>query len=152
MERVLTAARAKCEAVSRRRSGVVIAADTIVVIDGGVLGKPESREHAASMIRQLSGRTHDVITGLHVMSTETGAQRAACERTTVHFRRLTVEEIEWYLDTEEYRDKAGAYAIQGRAALFVDWLHGDYYNVMGLPLCRLGLLLREIGVRLQSGM
>jgi len=151
MERVIAAARAKCEAVSRRRSGVVIAADTVVVIDGTVLGKPGSREDAGEMIRRLSGRTHDVITGIYVLSTESGARRAACERTTVHFRRLTVEEIEWYLDTGEYRDKAGGYAIQGCAALFVDWLHGDYYNVMGLPLCRLGLLLREIGVRWQTG-
>ncbi len=143
--RVAEAARRKAHDVAARASGLVIAADTIVVRRSHVLGKPASRNEAADMLRRLSGRTHDVYTGLCLVATERGAERTAVERTRVHFRTLTESEISAYLDCGEYADKAGAYAIQGRAAGFVDRICGDYTSVMGLPVSRLTLLLRELG-------
>jgi septum formation protein len=148
VERAIGTARAKACAVGRTERGVIIGADTIVVVGGDVLGKPATRDQAKEMLRRLSGRPHSVFTGLCVWDTETGAERTHCEETRVTFRALDEEEIEAYLDTDEYRDKAGAYAIQGVAAKFVSGIDGDYTNVMGLPLCRLTLLLRDVGVRL----
>ncbi len=146
-ERVLGAARAKAHDVASRRPGVVIGADTVVVLDGDVLGKPGSRLEARRMLERLSGREHTVVTGVCVLSTWTGEERVAVEETIVRFRRLSADEIERYVKTGECDDKAGAYAIQGRAGLFVDRICGDVFNVIGLPLCRLVLLLREAGVR-----
>ena len=146
-ERVLKGACAKAQAVSIDHQGVIIAADTLVVVDEVVLGKPESRDDARRMLEALSGREHSVFTGLCVLSTTSGEERSAVERTFVQFRDLEADEIEAYIQSGEPDDKAGGYAIQGRAALFVERIRGDYFNVMGLPLCRLGLLLREVGVR-----
>ena len=98
------------------------------------------------MLEALSGREHTVITGLCIVRTDPVVERTAVERTAVHFRPLLPAEIDAYLASGEYADKAGAYGIQGRAAAFVDEIRGDYYNVMGLPICRLTLLLREVGV------
>ena len=95
----------------------------------------------------LSGRSHDVLTGLCVLGTDS-EPHLWCERTKVWFRDLSEREMERYLDTEEYIDKAGAYAIQGVAAAFITGIEGDYFNVVGLPLCRLVLLLREVGLDL----
>jgi septum formation protein len=145
-EHVVETATEKARAVEGRCEGVVVAADTVILVDGQVLGKPASREDARRILTLLSEREHEVVTGMCVRVTATGEERTACERTIVHFRALDLAEIEVYLDSEEYRDKAGAYAIQGRAAAFVDRICGDYYNVMGLPICRLVLLLREAGV------
>ena len=146
-ERVLTGARAKVHDVSTHHQGVIIGADTLVVVDGAVLGKPMSRDDARRMLETLSGREHSVLTGLCVISTTSGEERSAVEETLVRFRELTSDEIEAYLASGEPDDKAGAYAIQGRAALFVERICGDFTNVVGLPLCRLGLFLREVGVR-----
>ncbi len=147
-ERVVSIARAKAERIAKRHHGVVIGADTIVAIDDEILGKPATRAAARGMLKRLSGRTHRVLTGLHVVSTFTGESREACEATEVRFRALSDEEIEWYLDTGEYTDKAGGYGIQGKGALLVAGIRGDYFNVMGLPLCRLYLMLRALGYRL----
>ena len=141
------AALAKARSVASRNPGVIIGADTIVLLDGRILGKPRSKEEAREMLSQLSGRDHAVLTGLCVISTWTGEERSVCERTTVRFRRLPPDEIEAYLESGEYLGKAGAYGIQGRAGAFVTGIEGDYHNVMGLPLCRLVLLLREMGIR-----
>ena len=119
---------------------IVIAADTIVYLDGVILGKPKDTADAARMLAALSGREHTVYTG--------DETRQAAEHTAVRFRTLTPEEIARYIATGEPMDKAGAYGIQGRGALFVEHLDGDYFNVMGLPLCRLGQLLNELGVEL----
>jgi septum formation protein len=143
--RALEAARRKARDIACRESGLVIGADTIVVRQSLVFGKPTSRDDAADMLRRLSGRSHDVLTGLCVIATERNDERTAIERTRVHFRVLSEREISSYLDFGEYADKAGAYAIQGRAAAFVDRIRGDYTNVMGLPVSRLTLLLRELG-------
>jgi len=146
--RAVEAARAKASAVGAVERGVILGADTVVAVDGRVLGKPGSREEARGMIAQLAGRRHSVYTGLCVRRTDSGEEWTACEETRVTFRRLEADEIEAYLDTGEYSDKAGGYALQGRAAKFVAGIEGDYTNVIGLPLCRVTLLLREVGVRL----
>ena len=125
---------------------IIIAADTIVNLDGAILGKPHDHDDAVRMLTDLSGREHIVYTGVAVLYS--GETRQAAERTAVRFRTLTPEEIERYIATGEPMDKGGAYGIQGRGALFVEHLDGDYFNVMGLPLCRLGQLLNELGVEL----
>ena len=150
-EQVIHLARAKARDVARKHKGIVIGADTVVALDGEVLGKPRSRDEARSMLGRLSGREHVVLTGLCVLSTGERKEAEACERTAVRFRALDDGEIEAYLDSGEYADKAGAYAIQGRGALLVEGITGDFWNVMGLPLTRLYLLLRGLGVSFVEG-
>lgn len=138
----------KARAVARRhRNAVVIAADTIGVLKGKVIGKPKSAADARRMLRSLSGKTHLVITGFTVY--DTGARRIATKavETRVHFRRLTTAEIDAYVATGEPLDKAGAYGIQERGAVFVDRIDGDYFNVIGLPLCVLVETLKKLGVK-----
>ncbi len=132
----------KAMAVERSGSDVVVAADTIVVCDGRVLGKPRDEAQARAMLTLLSGRDHQVMTGMTVLR----GQRAITSTTVtdIHFRALSRKEIEDYVATGEPMDKAGAYGIQGGAALFADRLVGDYYNVMGLPVCRLSQDLKQI--------
>ena len=125
---------------------VVIGADTIVVLDGQVLGKPKDKADAKRMLSALSGRAHTVFTGVTVIRGETVLRHA--ERTEVHFRALTEAEIDAYIATGEPMDKAGAYGAQGYASLFVEKLEGDFFNVMGLPLCALGNLLKRLDVSL----
>ena len=132
----------KALAVDREQGDVVIAADTIVVCQGRVLGKPHSEEEAMEMLRLLSGRDHQVMTGVTVLQGERA--EVFTEVTDLHFRTLTEREMLRYVRTGEPMDKAGAYGIQGGAALFCTRLVGDYYNVMGLPVCRLGEVLREM--------
>ena len=146
--RVLALARKKVLAVAQREEGLIIGADTLVLVDGESLGKPDSREHAKRTLTRLSGREHSVLTGLYLLKTATQEDLEACEETTVRFHPLDDAEIEAYLETEEYRDKAGAYAIQGKAALFIDEIRGDFFNVVGLPLGRLSILLKALGVTL----
>ena len=121
---------------------IVIGADTVVVLDGQVLGKPKDACDARQMLRSLSGRTHQVMTGVCLRRAEQVLTHT--EVTQVTFRPLTEKEIEAYVATGEPMDKAGAYGIQGGAARFVEGIVGDYYNVMGLPVCRLGQLLEKI--------
>jgi septum formation protein len=146
--RVLSLARKKVLEVAKHEEGIIIGADTLVLIDGEALGKPRSREHAKAMLKRLSGREHVVLTGLYVLKTVTHEDREACEETVVRFRWLDDAEVEAYLETEEYLGKAGAYAIQGRAGLFIEEIRGDFSNVVGLPLCRLSCLLKEFGATL----
>ena len=132
----------KALAVERGPEDVVIAADTIVVCGGKVLGKPHSREEAIEMLNLLSGREHQVMTGCTVLCGD--RRETFTEVTTLHFRPLSDGEIQRYVDSGEPMDKAGAYGIQGGAALFCTGIQGDYYNVMGLPVCRLGMVLRQM--------
>ena len=125
---------------------VVIAADTVVEIDGEILGKPGTPARAEEMLRRLSGREHRVWSGLCVRRGE--KILSGREATSVHFRKLTDEEIRAYVATGEPMDKAGAYGYQDRAGLFVERIEGDYFNVVGLPLERLGRMLGEVGVSL----
>jgi septum formation protein len=140
----------KAAAVERDGDDVVIAADTIVVCDGRVLGKPRDEEDAVATLRLLSGREHQVMTGVTVLRGEKST--TFTEVTDILFRELTEKEIRAYVATGEPMDKAGSYGIQGGAALFCRHMVGDYYNVMGLPVCRLGLALREIAPELMGDM
>lgn len=123
---------------------LVIAADTIVALDGAVMGKPHSREEAMEMLQRLSGNTHEVYTGFTLQ--RGGQVLTQVERTAVTFRALTKGEIAAYVDTGEPMDKAGAYGIQGLGSMLVQGIQGDYFNVMGLPVCALGMALRDFGV------
>ena len=139
---VARVSRAKALATAREPEDVVIAADTIVVCDGLVLGKPRSAADACRMLKLLSGRDHQVMTGCTVVCGE--RSETFTEITHLHFRPLSQQEIDAYVATGESMDKAGAYGIQGGAALFCQRMEGDYYNVMGLPVCRLGQCLRRL--------
>ena len=147
-EEVARVSRCKALAVPRGDDAVVVAADTIVVCQGKVLGKPHDPEEAERMLRLLSGRDHQVMTGVTVLR---GKQELVfTEITDLHFRELTDREIDRYVRSGEPMDKAGAYGIQGGAALFCDRMVGDYYNVMGLPVCRLGQVLRQLAPELMG--
>ena len=139
---VARVSRCKALAVSREPEDVLVAADTIVVCQGKVLGKPRSREEAVRMLSMLSGRDHQVMTGVTVLCGD--RETVFTEVTDLHFRELSEREILRYVRSGEPMDKAGAYGIQGGAALFCSRLSGDYYNVMGLPVCRLGQVLRQM--------
>lgn len=135
-----------CTIAAEAPDALVVAADTIVLIDGQVLGKPHSTRHAAEMLRLLSGRTHEVVTALTVCQGQT--IRSVTDITRVTFRPLTDAEIAAYIATGEPMDKAGSYGIQGYGSMFVSHLDGDYFSVMGLPLCPLCTLLRDFGVKI----
>ena len=141
-DEVARVSRLKAEAIHRVPEDIVVAADTIVVCQGKTLGKPHSEAEAAEMLRLLSGRDHQVMTGMTVLR---GEKAVTCtEVTDIHFRVLSDKEIANYIATGEPMDKAGSYGIQGGAALFAERMVGDYYNVMGLPVCRLYQILAEI--------
>lgn len=136
----------KAAAIARKDTDLVIAADTIVVCDGQVLGKPKDEDDAFRMLRLLSGRAHQVMTGLTVMYADRVISHT--EITHIHFRPLSDGEIRAYIRTGDPMDKAGSYGIQSGAALFADRLEGDYFNVVGLPVCRLGMILKELAPEL----
>ena len=141
-DEVARVSRCKALAVPREKDDVVIAADTIVVCQGKVLGKPRSQQQAYEMLELLSGRDHQVMTGVTVLCGD--KEEVFTEVTDLHFRPLSHREIENYIRTGEPMDKAGSYGIQGGAALFCEKMAGDYYNVMGLPVCRLGQVLKKL--------
>ena len=143
-------AREKASVVATREPDVVtIAADTIVVVNREVLGKPRDFEDARRMLEMLSGREHTVITAVAVARGR--KLRSAIEEVKVKFRRLRDDEIDAYIATGEPMDKAGAYGIQGFGATIVECVNGDYFAVMGLPLARVVMLLRDLGVRYRFG-
>lgn len=127
---------------------LVIGADTIVVAGGRFLGKPADAAEARSMLRMLSGRRHHVVTGVALVRREPALRSVDASVTAVSFRGLNDEEIDRYVASGEPLDKAGAYGIQGRAALFVERIEGDYFTVVGLPLTILGRMLAQAGVAL----
>ena len=147
-EAVALVSRRKAEAVPRQADDLVIAADTIVVLGEEILGKPKDPADARRMLHLLSGRDHQVMTGMTLLRGETAM--VCTEITDIHFRPLSDREIDAYIRTGEPMDKAGSYGIQGGAALFAERLVGDYYNVMGLPVCRLGQLLRQLAPELME--
>lgn len=139
---VALVSRRKAEAIERNTDDIIIAADTIVVCDGEILGKPQSEADAFRMLKLLSGRSHQVMTGLTVIRGDRCI--SGTEITDVVFRELSDSEIRRYIATNEPMDKAGSYGIQGGASLFVEKISGDYFNVVGLPVCRLGLVLQQL--------
>jgi septum formation protein len=146
-ELVRRLANRKAELVAARTVGpaIVIAADTVVVVEGHILGKPRSADDARHMLERLSGRSHAVTTGVSLMRLPDTESREFVESTLVHFNRLSANEITRYLATEEPHDKAGAYAIQGRAGRYIPRIEGCYFNVVGLPLSRVLTELHELG-------
>lgn len=147
-QEIMRISRSKALAVQGQCSpgDVIVAADTMVCIDGRRLGKPKNADDAFAMLQMLSGREHQVMSGLAVVQNE--RVETATEITTLEFRPLSDGEIAAYIATGEPMDKAGAYGIQGKAAMFARKICGDYYNVMGLPVCRLTTMLRRFGVKL----
>ena len=138
-----------CAIAERERHAIVIGADTIVVVDGDILGKPRDEQEAAAMLRRLSGRGHVVLTAVAVA--RGGVVESAVESVDVRFRELSDEEIARYIATREPMDKAGAYGIQGYGATIVDRIDGDYFAVMGLALGRMVRLLESVGVEYRFG-
>lgn len=139
-------ARLKASAVARELpDGLVLGADTVVVLGREIMGQPDNRDEAAQMLRDLSGRSHEVVTGVCLIDVGTGDIDEGYEITKVRFKPLTEQEIAWYVDSGEPMDKAGAYGIQGRAGLFVEGIEGCYFNVVGLPLHRVYRMLKNAG-------
>ena len=145
-DEVARVSRLKAEAIPREPEDVVIAADTIVVCQGRILGKPWNEADAVAMLQLLSGRDHQVMTGMTVLRGDRIISHT--EVTDIHFRPLSDDEIRAYVASGEPMDKAGSYGIQGGAALFCEKMSGDYYNVVGLPVCKLGMMLKEIAPEL----
>src|SRR5580658_10048433 len=140
-------ANAKAELAAARAVGpaIVLAADTVVTLDGRIFGKPRSADDARHMLENLSGRTHAVVTGVTLIRLPDAERRTFVESTLVHLAQLSAEEITRYLATEEPHDKAGAYAIQGRAGRYIPRIEGDYFNIVGLPLSRVTQALADLG-------
>ena len=138
---------AKAELVAARAVGpaIIIAADTVVCLDGRIFGKPRSSDDARQMLDRLSGRTHTVLTGVTLIRLPDTERRSFVETTLVHFNELADEEISRYLASDEPRDKAGAYAIQGRGGRYIPRIEGCYFNVVGLPLAHVTRALAELG-------
>ncbi len=141
----LSAAKAR-ETAARHPGDLVIGADTVVELDGAILGKPHNEDDAFRMLRALSGREHRVYTGVTLARDDTLLTET--EMTRVYFRDMSDREIRAYIASGEPMDKAGAYGYQGLAGVFVERIDGDYFNVVGLPLCRLGRMLEKLGVTL----
>ena len=140
--RVQMLALRKAEAIGSQKDAIVIGADTLVYVEGEILGKPRDREDAARMLRLLSGRMHQVYTGVALLC---GQQRKVFfEKTDVYFTSISEEELQSYLNQAHYLDKAGAYAIQSEAAKFISRIDGCYYNVMGLPVSKLYAALKQL--------
>lgn len=142
---VIETARMKVNAVSAAFSqGLVLGVDTAVYFNGSILGKPATPVEARRFIQRLSGNRHQVFSGITLKNVATGKYYSGCSVTDVYFYRLTPDEMTLYVESGEWRDKAGGYAVQGKAALFIARLEGSYYNVMGLPVEELYRLLLKI--------
>lgn len=134
----------KCmDIASKNENNLVIGADTIVVLDGTILGKPKDKEDAINMIKKLSGRVHQVITGISLINLDANKKIIDYVVSNVKFKDLSHEDIIDYIQTNESLDKAGAYGIQGYGALLVEEIQGDYFNIVGLPISRLSDLLKK---------
>ena len=137
----------KAEAVARRhRDAIIIAADTFIVFRDKLLGKPHTETEALKMLKMLNGRAHTVITGFTIIESGGNKISSRSVETKVYFKKLGIEEIKAYVRSKEPLDKAGAYAIQGLGAVFIEKIEGDFFNVMGLPLCALSEGLKKFGI------
>ncbi|MEE8330035.1 MAG: nucleoside triphosphate pyrophosphatase [Thermodesulfovibrionia bacterium] len=138
--------RRKAESVAHKyRNAIIIAADTFIVFKNRLLGKAHTGKEAEKMLKMLNGKAHSVITGFTIMDTGSSKILSRSVETKVYFRKLGREEIRAYVRSKEPLGKAGAYAIQGLAAVFIDKIEGDFFNVMGLPLCALTKSLKKFG-------
>jgi len=134
------------DVAGRHKDSIIISADTIVAVDNEVFGKPKTPEKAKYMLRKLSDRPHSVITGFTIIDTKTNKQISKSIETKVYFKNLSEQEIDSYIATGEPLDKGGGYAIQGKAALFVEKIEGDYFNIVGLPILALAEELRNFDI------
>ncbi len=131
---------------NKHKNAIVIAADTFIVLEGKIVGKPQTEVEAKKMLRAISGKSHSVITGFTIIDTDKNKSLSRAVETKVYIRRLTMAEIDAYVESKEPLDKAGAYAIQGLGSVIVEKIEGDYFNVMGLPLSALTESLKEFGI------
>lgn len=128
----------------------IVGADTVVVVDGKILGKPKDEKEVFSMLKSLSGRSHEVITAFSFININKNISYSDYEITKVYFKNLTDDEINWYINTKEPMDKAGAYGIQGKGAFFVEKIEGDFFSVMGFPLGKFVRFLNKTGFNLNN--
>ena len=128
----------------------IVGADTVVVVDRKILGKPKDEKEAFSMLKSLSGRSHEVITAFSFININKNISYSDYEITKVYFKNLTDDEINWYINTKEPMDKAGAYGIQGKGAFFVEKIEGDFFSVMGFPLGKFVRFLNKTGFNLND--
>lgn len=144
VEAVCEISKRKAKKIAERHADdeIVISADTVVVIDGRIIGKPKDKQDAFNILKSLSGRTHEVYTGFTVCGK--GVLKTDFEVTKVHFKNLCDEDIKRYIETGEPMDKAGAYGIQQKGNLFVEYIHGDYYNVVGFPISKICVTIKEL--------
>jgi septum formation protein len=138
--------RKACKISKKYSNAVIIAADTLVVLNNKIIGKPKNPKDAAKILNKLSGKAHSVITAFTIIDTKTNKSVTKSVETKVFMKKLTEEEIKYYVNTEEPSDKAGAYAIQGFGGIFIEKIDGDYYNVVGLPLTALIRELKKFGI------
>ncbi len=139
----------KAEDVAKRhKNAIIVSADTITAVGGEVFGKPKTAERAKYMLQKLSGKLHSIITGFTVIDTESGKQISRSVETKVYFRSISEEEMDAYIATREPLDQGGGYAIQGIAALFVEKIEGDYFNIVGLPIGAVVEELKNFGVKI----
>lgn len=128
----------------------VVGADTVVVIDGKVLGKPKDKEDAKKMLKSLSGRSHEVITAYTLINLEKNIEITESVKSVVYFKEISDKEIEWYIKSEEAMDKAGAYGIQGLGSIFVDKIDGDFFAIMGFPINHFIKTLNDLKIPIES--
>lgn len=147
-EMVMQLSEAKAREVAARHQGLILAADTTVVLGNEVMDKPQNASEATVMLQRLSGKRHHVYTGITLLASNSGTLVQEVEVTAVEFRTLSPAELQRYIATGEYLDKAGGYAAQGQAAAFIVGVNGCYHNVIGLPLQRLGVMLQSFGLSL----
>ncbi len=146
VEHVLELSRRKAQNVALKvAGGLILGADTIVVLEGSTIGKPQNRGEAADILSRLSGNEHRVFTGMTLLDTDKNKCVSDVVITSVRMRKMSTDEIRKYIDTREPMDKAGAYGIQGKGSVFIESVCGCYYNVMGLPISKLVLMLRKMG-------
>ncbi len=136
----------KAKSVAKgHKHGIIIGADSVVSVGNRIIGKPADRSDAISTLRFLSGKVHKVTTGICIIDAATGTSKVGSATTYVKLRKLSGRTIRWYVGTGEPMNKAGSYGIQGKGAILVEWIKGDYYNITGLPLATLFKMLEEMG-------
>ncbi|MGL4533880.1 MAG: Maf family protein [Fusobacteriaceae bacterium] len=150
-DKIMDIARKKAFAiVEKHKESFVLSADTVVVLNGQILGKPKDKKEAIKTLKNLSGKNHKVITAYSLINLERGIEICDYAETEVRFKELSEEVINWYVETGEPMDKAGSYGIQGKGAILVESIKGDFYTVMGLPISKILNTLIEIGIKVEN--
>ena len=151
VDQLMDISKKKSEEVAKKYPDeYVVSADTAVIVDGEMLGKPKSESEAKKMLEKLSGRNHKVITAYTVFNLSKEIAHSSYDTTVVYFKKLTNKEIDWYVGTREPMDKAGAYGIQGKGTILIEKIEGDFYNVMGFPMSKFYEDLKSLGLDIES--